>query len=204
MALGAGAAAVLAAAGGFAMWQSPGALWQSIGGAQPSAVADDVLALPSGPSIAVLPFDNLSGDPNQEYFADGITQDLIPQLAHYKNFWSTPATTFQYKGKRVDIVTFAKQLGADYAVEGSVRRQADSVRISAQLLDAHTGGYVWSNSYDRALTTGNVLDIQDEIAAVALQIADSHGEINLRETARPREALPVPWRATTAFSDSHS
>jgi tetratricopeptide (TPR) repeat protein len=76
-------------------------------------------------------------------------------------------------------------------VEGSVRRQANSVRISAQLLDAHTGGHVWSNSYDRDLTAGNILDIQDEIATeIALQIADSHGEINLRETARSERGAP--------------
>jgi TolB-like protein len=140
----------------------------------------------------VLPFDNLSGDPNQEYFADGITEDIITRLAQYKEFLVYARNTmFQYKGKPVDIVAFAKKLGADYVVEGSVRRQADAVRISAQLVDAHTGGHVWSKSYDRALTAGNVLDVQDEIAtAVALQIADSHGEINLRETARSERAGP--------------
>ena len=94
---GAGAAAVLAAAGGFAMWQSPGALWQSIGGAQPSAVADDVLALPSGPSIAVLLRQPL-GRSESGIFRRRDHQDLIT-VAHYKNFWSTPATPVPIQGQ---------------------------------------------------------------------------------------------------------
>ena len=176
---------LVAAAGGFALWQ-----WT--GGPEPSAAADDVLVLPSGPSIAVLPFDNLSGNLEHEYFADGITEDIITRLAQYKDFLVYARNTmFQYKSNPVDIVTFAENLGADYVVEGSVRREADSVRISAQLLDAHTGGHVWSESYDRALTAGNILDIQDEIAtAIAHQIGDPHGEISVRETARSGKGRP--------------
>ena len=171
--------ALLAATGGFALWH-----W--IGERQASVVGDDVLALPSGPAIAVLPFDNLSGDPAQDYFADGVTEDIITGLAQYKEFLVYARNTmFQYKRKPVDIVAFAKQLKADYVVEGSVQRQPESVRINTQLLDARTGGHVWSKSYDQALTGSNILDIQAEIAtAIAVQIGDPHGEISLRELAR--------------------
>ena len=173
-----------------------------MGGSRPSAGADDVLALPSGPSIAVLPFNNLSGDPNQEYFADGTTEDIITRLVQYKEFLVYARNTmFQYKGKPVDVTVFAKELGADCVVEGSVRRQTELGPHQRTVANGHTGGHVWGKSYDRALTAGNILDIQDEIAtAVALQIAHSHGEINLREAARSEGPVLVPWRATTAFS----
>jgi TolB-like protein/class 3 adenylate cyclase len=190
----AAAVVLLVASGGFAIWQS----WHK---RAPDAAAEDVLALPTGPAIAVLPFDNLSGDPSQEYFADGITEDIITKLVQYKEFLVYARNTmFQYKGTPVDIVAFAKRLKADYVVEGSVQRQADSVRISAQLLDAHTGGHVWSDTYDRALTAANILAVQDEIASeISLQIADSHGEINLLETARSERGSPRSMESYDCF-----
>ena len=130
--------------------------------------------------------------PQQEYFADGITEDLIAATCAVQSLLVYARNTmFQYKGKPVDIATLAKQLRADYVVEGSVRRQPDSVRINAQLLDGKTGGHVWSDSYDRALTAGNILNVQDEIAtAIAHQISDPHGEISLRETTRSERSRP--------------
>lgn len=183
--IGVAAIVLVAAAGSYGVWQSTGGL-------NSKTNSQEVLDLPAGPAIAVLPFDNLSGDPGQEYFTDGVTEEIISRLAQYKEYLVFARNTmFKYKGEPVNIVEFADELGADYVVEGSVRRQTDSVRITAQLLDADSGGHIWSDSYDRGLTADNILDIQDEIAtAIAHRIADSHGEINLRETARAENGRP--------------
>jgi TolB-like protein/Tfp pilus assembly protein PilF len=114
------------------------------------------------PAIAVLPFDNLSGDPDQEYFADGIAEDLITRLSGWR---SVPViarnSSFTYKGKPVDVKQVSRELGVRYVVEGSVRRVDDRVRIAAQLIDATTGGHVWAQHYDRDLD--DILALQDEI-----------------------------------------
>jgi adenylate cyclase len=114
------------------------------------------------PAIAVLAFDNLSGDPDQEYFADGIAEDLITRLSVWRDFPVIARnSSFTYKGKAVDVKQVSRELGARYVVEGSVRRSADRVRISAQLIDATTGGHVWAENYDRELR--DIFAVQDEI-----------------------------------------
>jgi TolB-like protein len=115
------------------------------------------------PAIAVLPFDNLSGDPDQEYFADGIAEDLITRLSGWRNFPVIARnSSFTYKGKPVDVKQISRELGARYIVEGSVRRSGSRVRVAAQLIDSATGHHVWAESYDRELR--NIFDVQDEIA----------------------------------------
>jgi TolB-like protein len=114
------------------------------------------------PAVAVLPFDNMSGDEEQEYFADGITEDIITELAKWGWFPVIARnSTFAYKGRSPDIRQVAEELGARYAVEGSVRKSGNRVRITAQLIDASTGHHVWAERYDRVLE--DVFEVQDEI-----------------------------------------
>jgi len=119
-------------------------------------------ALPDKPSIAVLPFANLSGDAEQEYFADGISEDIITALAHFRWFFVIARqSSFTYKGRTVDVKQIARELGVRYVLEGSVRRSAQRVRITAQLVDASTGGHIWAERYDRELA--DIFAVQDEI-----------------------------------------
>jgi len=149
-------------------------------------------APPSRPVIAVLPFDNLSGDPEQEYFADGITEDIITRLAQYPDILVLGRnTTFQFKGQAVDIPTIAEKLGADYVVEGSIRRGGDTVRVTAQLLGGESWGHIWAETYDRALDPASLFAVQDEITgAVASRLAGSYGVIGGAEAQRLSRQAP--------------
>ena len=132
------------------------------------------LPLPDKPSIAVLPFDNLGGDPDQEYFIDGVTEDIITELSRFRSlFVIARNSTFSYKGKAVDVRMVAKELGVRYVVEGSIRRAANRIRVAAQLIDALSGTQLWAEKYDRALE--DVFAVQEEltqaiVAAIAPQI----------------------------------
>jgi TolB-like protein/Flp pilus assembly protein TadD len=118
--------------------------------------------LPDKPSIAVLPFTNMSGDPEQGYFADGMTEDLITDISKLSGlFVIARNSVFTYKGKAVKVKQVAEELGVRYVMEGSVRRVGNQVRINAQLIDATTGGHVWAERYDGLLD--NVFSMQDEI-----------------------------------------
>ena len=114
------------------------------------------------PSIAVLPFDNMSGDPEQEYFSDGITEDIITALSHLK--WLNVIarnSSFTYKGQSPDIRTVSEELNVRYVLEGSIRRAGNRVRINAQLLEGETGNHIWAEKYDRELE--DIFEVQDEI-----------------------------------------
>jgi len=120
------------------------------------------LALPDRPSIAVLPFDNMSSDPEQGFFADGITEDVITNLSYISAlFVIARNSSFAYKGKARDLRQIGQDLGVRYLLEGSVRRSGDRIRITAQLIDAITGHHLWADKYDRALV--DVFDVQDEL-----------------------------------------
>lgn len=120
--------------------------------------------LPDKPSIAVLPFNNMSGDPEQEFFADGMTEDLITDLSKISGlFVIARNSTFSYKGRQVDVRKVAAELGVRYVLEGSVRKSGDRVRINAQLIDAGTGGHLWADRYDG--TVADVFELQDEVGA---------------------------------------
>ena len=145
-------------AAGVAVW-----LWQPwaehTARARPERIA---YALPDKPSIAILPFTNLSGDSQQEYFADGITEDLITDLAQSKEiFVIARNSTFAYKGRVVPIREVAEELGVRYVLEGSVRRIGKNMRITAQLIDASNGAHVWAKRYDEP--AGRLFEIQDEL-----------------------------------------
>src|SRR4029077_3761813 len=121
------------------------------------------LLIPDGPSLAVLPFVNMSGDPEQEYFSDGITEDIITDLSKVSTLnVLSRNTTFAFKGKSVDTAQLVMKLKAGYVVEGSVRKADGRVRITAQLIDGSTDSHVWAERYDRKLT--DIFALQDEIS----------------------------------------
>ena len=122
------------------------------------------LALPDKPSIAVLPFQNMSGDPEQEYFADGMVEDIITALSRFRSlFVIARNSSFTYKGQAVDVKQAGRDLGVRYVLEGSVRKAGNRIRITGQLIDAVTGAHLWAERYDRDLS--NIFALQDEIAA---------------------------------------
>jgi adenylate cyclase len=165
------------------------------------------------PSIAVLPFDNISGDPEQEYFADGISEDIITGLSKLRWFFVIARnSSFAYKGKAVDVKRAARELGVRYVLEGSVRKGGNRVRITAQLIDASTGNHIWADRYDGELT--DVFELQDRItrnvvAAIEPKLLEAEA---LRSQARPPEDLgawdrvmranSLFWRMTKADVDA--
>jgi len=163
--------------------------------------------LPDKPSIAVLPFRNLSGDPEQEYFSDGLTDDLITDLSKISQlFVIARNSVFTYKGKSVKISKVAEELGVRYVLEGSVRRDQNQVRINAQLIDATTGVHLWAERYDGVME--NIFALQDKITrqiVEALEVtltADEEKQAALRETSDPAayeaylKGIAHYWRRT--------
>ncbi|MFQ5784422.1 MAG: adenylate/guanylate cyclase domain-containing protein [Alphaproteobacteria bacterium] len=145
------------------------------------------LPLPDKPSIAVLAFDNLSGDPDQEYFADGIAEDIITALSKFRWFFVIARnSSFTYKGKSVDVKQVAEELGVRYVLEGSVRKTGSRVRISAQLIDAATGNHVWAERYDRELA--DIFDLQDEMTATIVGAIEP--ELGTAERDRAKRKPP--------------
>jgi len=128
----------------------------------PEAEPNRLLEMPSGPVIAVLPFTNMSGDPQQDIFSDGLTEDIITELSRFREIHVLARnTTFQYKGQSVDVPDVARELGAQYVLEGSIRKAENRVRITAQLIDASTGSHLWAERFDRDYE--HVFEIQDEV-----------------------------------------
>ena len=134
----------------------------AMGSAQQPPIAAGPASLPDRPSIAVLPFENMSGDPEQAYFSDGIAEDLITDLSKVSGlFVIARNSAFIYKGRAVDLREVSRELGVRYVVEGSVRKAGDRVRITAQLIDGATGGHLWAERYDRQWT--DIFTVQDEL-----------------------------------------
>jgi TolB-like protein/Tfp pilus assembly protein PilF len=124
----------------------------------------ETFSLPDKPSIAVLPFTNMSGDPDQDYFADGMVEDIITALSHMRwLFVIARNSSFTYKGRAVDVKHVGRELGVRYVLEGSVRKAGNKVRISGQLIDASTGAHLWADRFDGALQ--DVFDLQDQVTA---------------------------------------
>jgi adenylate cyclase len=145
---------------------------------EPASEANMAFPLPDKPSIAVLPFDNMSGDPEQEYFSDGLTEDIITGLAKVPGlFVIARNSSFTYKGRPVKVQQVSEELGVRYVLEGSVRRAGGTVRITTQLIDALTGHHLWAEKYDRNLE--DVFAVIDEItkeSMTALQVNVTEGE----------------------------
>jgi adenylate cyclase len=144
------------------------------------------------PSVAVLPFVNLSGDAQHDYFSDGITEDIITELSRFSELLVIARnSTFQYKGKALDIRQVGRELGAQYVLEGSVRRSGNRVRMTAQLIDATTGAHRWAERYDRELY--DVFAVQDEVARAIVAILTAH--VNRAEIKRALLKPPAAWEA---------
>ena len=145
---------------------------------QVASVEKMAFPLPDKPSIAVLPFDNLSGDPEQEYFSDGLTEEIISSLSRVpKLFVIARNSTFTYKGKPVKVQQVSEELGVRYILEGSVRKGGNKIRITAQLIDALNGHHLWAEQYDRNLD--DIFAVQDEITIkiiTAMQVKLTKGE----------------------------
>jgi len=153
------------------------------------------LALPDKPSLAVLPFTNMSGEPEQEFVSDGIAEDVITALSHYPSlFVIARNSTFTYKGRAVDVKQVGRELGVRYVLEGSMRKAGNRIRVTAQLIEAETGNHVWAERYDRDLA--DIFAMQDEIThALTTALTPAIADAELRRAIRkPPESLDA-WAA---------
>jgi TolB-like protein/Tfp pilus assembly protein PilF len=175
--------------------KAPSTAAESAPAAEASTPDLDPLTVPGfegRPAIAVLPFDNLSGDPEQEYFADGIAEDLITRLSAWRDFPVIARnSSFTYKGKAVDVKQVSRELGARYVVEGSVRRSENRIRITAQVVDATTGHHLWAETYNRELR--DIFALQDEIieaivAAMYPELIRSEQQLAIRKEPQNLDA----------------
>jgi TolB-like protein/class 3 adenylate cyclase/Flp pilus assembly protein TadD len=194
-------AILIVLAGGLAWWRP----WSA--DIETASVERMAFPLPDKPSIAVLPFANLSGDPDQGYFADGMTDDLITDLSKVSGlFVIARNSSFVYKGQTVEIRQVAEDLGVRYVVEGSVRRAGDTVRVNAQLIDATTGGHVWAERFDGSVA--DIFSVQDEfirkiVKALALNLTEGEQEEIGRgqtEKVEAREAFQKGWELYLRFT----
>jgi adenylate cyclase len=152
--------------------------------------APAALPLPDNPSIAVLPFANMSGDPEQDYFADGMVEEITTALSKLRWFFVIARnSTFAYKGRAVDVKQVGRELGVRYVLEGSVRKGGNRVRVTAQLVEAETGNHVWAERYDRDI--GDIFVVQDEIAehVVAAIEPELYAAEHIRSRRKPPESL---------------
>lgn len=177
--------------------------WQAEGLLAGDILGSRALAVPDRPSIAVLPFVNMSGDKEQEYFADGVTEDIITALSHYRWFFVIARnSTFAYKGQALDVKQIARELGVRYVLEGSLRKAADRIRATAQLIDADTGIHLWAERFDRDLS--DVFALQDEItqsvvAAIEPEMLLVEGRRATRKTAGNLDAFDHCMRGVWHF-----
>jgi len=165
-----------------------------------------LLALPDKPSIAVLPFTNMSENADHEFFADGMTEDIITGLSRFRSlFVISRNSSFAYKGKSPDVRDVARDLGVRYILEGSVRRGGERIRITGQLIDAETGNHLWAERYDRELE--DIFAVQDEvtqaiIAAIAPEIGDVERERSQRKPPESLDAWDIYQRGLAAYHSS--
>jgi len=200
--LAASLAAGLVILAGLGWWQM-----QTPAAPAPAAVEHAALPLPDKPSLAVLPFANLSDDPAQEHFADGLTEDLITDLSRISGLFVVARnSTFVYKGQSVNIPSVAQALGVRYVLEGSARRSGDQVRVNAQLIDASTGGHIWADRYDGDVT--DIFEVQDSFIrkitkALAINLTEEEKqEIALGQTSdvKAREVFQTGWESFLEYS----
>jgi adenylate cyclase len=168
------------------------------------AATRPALSLPDRPSIAVLPFQNMSGDPEQEYFADGVVEDIITALSRIRwLFVIARNSSFTYKGRAVDVKQVGRELGVRYVLEGSVRKAANRVRVTGQLIDVSTGAHLWGDRFEGALE--DIFDLQDQVTASvigAIAPQRSMPRSSVLSVSRPTASMPTTifcaeWRAIT-------
>jgi TolB-like protein len=169
----------------------------------PANLSVPALALPESPSIAVLPFENWSGDPEQDYFADGMVEDIITALSRIRwLFVIARNSSFTYKGRAVDVKQVGRELGVRYVLEGSVRKTANRVRITGQLIDAATGAHLWADRFESALI--DIFELQDRMAesvvgAIAPQLERAEAERAKRKPTESLDAYDYYLRGMTNF-----
>lgn len=204
--VGAGAAALVLLVIGPIVWLRP---WEPR--PEPASVERMALPLPDKPSIAVLPFANLSGDPEQEYFVDGLTEDLITDLSKVTGLFVVARNSvFPFKGRAVNVREVAEKLGVRYVLEGSVRRAGDQVRVNAQLIDTTTGGHLWAERHDGSAK--DMFAVQDKfvqiiVQALALNLSkDEREEIGRGQTKSiaAREAFQRGWELYLRFTPAEN
>ena len=177
---------------------------EALNEAEAAALPSPVWPLPDKPSIAVLPFTNLSDAADQEYFSDGITEDILTELSRFHSlFVIARNSSFSYKGRAVDVRTVARELGVRYVLEGSIRKAAPRVRVTAQLIDALTGAHLWAEKYDRVLE--DIFDVQEEltrniVGAIAPQVDAAEWR---QASHRPPSALNAYDLALRASAHAH-
>ena len=165
-------------------------------------LSEPVLALPAKPSIAILPFTNLSSDPEQDYFADGMVDEIITALSRFKAlFVIARNSSFAYKGRAVDVKQVGRELGVRYVLEGSVRKSGNRIRIAGQLIDAASGAHLWADRYDGALE--DVFELQDQVAAsvvgaIAPSVTQAEIERAKRKPTSSLDAYDYHLRALAA------
>jgi TolB-like protein len=161
------------------------------------------LALPDKPSIAVLPFQNMSGDPEQEYFADGMVEDIITALSRFKGlFVIARSSSSTYKGKAADVKQVGRELGVRYVLEGSVRKATNRLRISGHLIDTATGGHLWADHFDSVLE--DIFDLQDRmtssvVGAIAPKLEEAETERAMRKPTESLDAYDCYLRAFASY-----
>ena len=162
-----------------------------------------VVEVPKGPAIAVLPFVNLSGDPKQEYFSDGLTEDILTALSRARDLRVLARiTTFQYKGKAVDVMKLGRDLKVRYVLEGSIQRSSDRLRVTAQLIDTENGTHVWADQFDREMA--DIFLVQDEIVSqIVSKIAGVYGVIDKNEAKSASRKRPEEIQAYELVLRAH-
>jgi TolB-like protein/Flp pilus assembly protein TadD len=162
---------------------------REVAGPNPGDAPDSVPALPARPSIAVLPFENMSGDPEQEYFADGMVEEITTALSRFRSlFVIARNSSFTFKGKAVDIKEVGRRLGVRYVLEGAVRKASGKVRITGQLIEAATGAHIWADRFERDMT--DIFELQDDVTLAvvsAIQPKLFQAQIALATRRRPED-----------------
>ena len=177
-------------------------------GSSPPAEIPTALPLPDKPSVAVLPFANLSSDPEQEFFADGVAEDVITALSRYPSlFVIARNSSFTYKGRAVDVKQIGRELGVRYVLEGSLRKSGNRIRVTGQLVEAETGKHVWAERYDRDLV--DIFALQDEITeavtiAIAPAIADAEQQRAMRKPPENLDAWAAYQRGSWHLSKANA
>ena len=175
-----------------------GGAWWFLSANRPAAVASNAPAEAAQISIVVLPFTNLSNDPAQDYFADGVTENLTTELSRLHNsFVIARNTAFTFKGKNLDAKAIGKELGVRYVLEGSVQRDANRVRVNAQLIDAESGAHLWADRFEEDVA--DLFKLQDEVVArlartLQIELVNAEAQRSLHDRPRNPDAIDLTMR----------
>ena len=183
-----------------------GGAWWFLNANRPVAVASKAPAEAARLSIVVLPFTNLSNDPAQDYFADGVTENLTTELSRLHNsFVIARNTAFTFKGKNLDAKAIGKELGVRYVLEGSVQRDANRVRVNAQLIDAESGAHVWADRFEEDVV--DLFKLQDEVVArlaraLQVELVNAEAQRSLHDRPRNPDAIDLTMRGLALLNQS--